>query len=137
MASKNAGEQEGKVDYGILFDDFPNCWEGTLFDLVIKSDWDGLIKECLKLVTPRDVHNVRVFGVVKYARMNWRESRWTSDHENFMNANRRSMYRHLMEDPLSIDPESGCYHIACVCMRAMIAKEYAIPKIEEDKPYAS
>ena len=127
MSSQNAGEQEGKPDYGFIFDDFPHCWTG--FDhicCVIKNDYDSLLDIARDKINIDDLQKAREYGCRKYSRFNFIKSRGTADHENFMAANRRSIYRHLValrrED---IDLESGCLHWAMVALRCMIAIEYS------------
>ena len=55
-------------------------------------------------------------------------------HDNFFQANKRSMYRHIVayEGGEIIDPESGCKHLAMVALRAMIAIEYGAPLVGKD-----
>tara|TARA_R110000787_G_scaffold143327_1_gene256954 strand:- start:128 stop:607 length:480 start_codon:yes stop_codon:yes gene_type:complete len=126
MSSQNLGEQQGKPDYGILFDDFPNAWEGA-YARVIANDWRGLLAECLEYVSIKEVYKARLYGVTKYARLNWAESIGTDDHENFMDANRRSIFRHLVAfESETIDLESGCKHMAMVALRCLIAIEYDV-----------
>jgi hypothetical protein len=126
MSSQNLGEQQGKPDYGILFDDFPNAWEGA-YARVIANDWRGLLAECLEYVSIKEVYKARLYGVTKYARLNWAESIGTDDHENFMAANKRSIFRHLVAfESETIDIESGCKHMAMVALRCLIAIEYDV-----------
>ena len=130
MSSQNLGEQQGKPDYGILFDDFPNAWVNTHYELAITKDWQGLLAECLEDVSIEEVHKARLYGVAKYARLNWAESIGTDDHENFMDANRRSIFRHLVAfESETIDIESGCKHMAMVALRCLIAIEYDVSEI--------
>tara|TARA_R110000851_G_scaffold308575_1_gene467515 strand:- start:151 stop:663 length:513 start_codon:yes stop_codon:yes gene_type:complete len=130
MSSQNLGEQQGKPDYGILFDDFPNAWEGA-YARVIANDWRGLLAECLEYVSIKEVYKARLYGVTKYARLNFSESIGTDDHDNFMAANKRSIFRHLVAfESETIDIESGCKHMAMVALRCLIAIEYDSHNIE-------
>jgi hypothetical protein len=126
MRSLNLGEQEGKPDYGLIFDDFPNCWIKTNhFYYLIRNDYEALFIHALGKITLEDLQKAREYGCKKYARENWSASRGTSDHDNFLAKNKRSLYRHLValkhED---IDKDSGCLHWAMVALRCMIAIEY-------------
>jgi len=127
MSSQNAGEQEGKPDFGLIFDDFPNCWNDFPHELaLINNDYKTLFNIALGKITIEDLQKSREYGLKKYSKFNWRESRGTVDHGNFLSANRRSIFRHLValrrED---IDAESGCLHWAMVALRCMIAIEYS------------
>jgi len=132
LKSQNKGEQEGKDDYMYIFDDFPNCWvDNDMINMATQECYDLLLKECLDHVTYSDVLRLRMFGVSKYSRFNWSASKGTSDHANFMRANKRSIYRHLVahQEGEVVDPESGCLHLACVALRCMIAIEYSVSTI--------
>ena len=126
MSSQNLGEVQGKSDYGLIFDDFPNAWTKDVFTLVITGDWNTLLSHCFgNGVRYEDILKAREYGVNKYARMNWAESIGTDDHYNFYQANRRSIYRHLVASHQEeIDEESGCKHLAMVALRCLIAIEY-------------
>ena len=65
MSSKNAGEQEGKGDYALLFEDFPVALEGTLIEFVIDRDWSRLLEDCVAVVGWAEVLKVREYGVAK------------------------------------------------------------------------
>lgn len=126
MSSQNAGELEGKPDYGLIFDDFPHCWSDFPHEYaVISNDYQSLFEIALSKITIEDLQKAREYGLKKYSKFNWRDSRGTADHDRFMAANRRSIYRHLValrrED---IDIESGCLHWALIALRCMIAIEY-------------
>lgn len=125
MTSQNLGEQEGKTDYSILFEDFPNA-APPLVEFIREDNWRGLLERCVSYVGWEEIHTARLYGVVKYSRFNWLESKGTNDHQNFLDANRRSIYRHIVayESHEDIDQESGCKHLAMVALRAMIAIEY-------------
>ena len=133
MSSQNAGEQEGKPDYGLIFDDFPHCWSDFPHELaLIKNDYKALLNIALSKITLEDLQKAREYGCRKYDRFNFIQSRGTADHYRFMSANRRSIYRHLValrrED---IDEESGCMHWAMVALRCMIAIEYSYAEVNE------
>jgi len=132
MSSQNLGEQEGKPDYGLIFDDFPNCWLRTNhFYYLIRNDYEALFIHALGKITLEDLQKAREYGVKKYDRFNWVESRGTSDHDNFLAKNKRSMYRHLVAIMREeIDKDSGCLHWAMVALRCMIAIEY----VAESRP---
>lgn len=126
MSSQNAGEQEGKTDFGLIFDDFPHCWNDFPHELaLINNDYKALLNIALGKITIEDLQKAREYGCRKYDRFNFIQSRGTADHNKFMAANRRSIYRHLValrrED---IDTDSGCLHWAMVALRCMIAIEY-------------
>lgn len=127
MSSKNLGEQEGKPDYGLIFDDFPHCWADFPHELaLINNDYKALFNIALSKITIEDLQKAREYGCRKYDRFNFIQSRGTTDHANFMFKNRRSIYRHLValrrDD---IDADSGCLHWAMVALRCMIAIEYS------------
>lgn len=129
--SHNHGEQEGKADFTLLFDDFPNCHvEDGLLHLAKHSHWEELLPVVMENhgVTYRDILKLREFGAKKYGSKNWKASKGTEDHDRFMWANKRSIYRHLVDflGGELIDPESGCLHLACVALRCMIAIEYGV-----------
>ena len=67
--------------------------------------------------------NVREYGAKKYSRMNWAASIGKPEAAEFLKDNLDSMYRHLNADQ-ELDEESGCYHLAQVALRCMIAIEY-------------
>ena len=129
MKSQNHGEHEGKADYTLLFDDFPNCpVEDRLLDLAKNNWWEELLTVLKEDhgVTYREILRLREFGILKYSKFNFIASKGTDDHDSFLLANKRSIYRHLIDfmDGEAIDPESGCLHLACVALRCMIAMEY-------------
>jgi hypothetical protein len=124
MTSKNLGEQENKPDYAVLFEDFPNCFNGDLIELATSNDYHRLLEECVFHVGWAEILKARRYGLVKYSRYNWRESRGADDHQRFMDANQRSIYRHLAERDDTCDEDSGCKHLAHVALRCMIAIEY-------------
>lgn len=128
MTSKNLGELEGKPDYTLIFDDFPNCWGGSVFDLVIKEDWDALAVMARDRITLTDLYAVRLYGCQKYDRENAFLSKNTADHKNFMLKNKKSIYRHLvaLDEGEEIDPDSQCKHWGMVWLRANIAREYRV-----------
>ena len=125
MKSQNNGEQEGKADYTLLFDDFQNCHAEPI-TFIIKGNYRFCYAWCLERTKFADFLKLREFGAQKYSRFNWKASKGTDDHDNFMAANKRSIYRHLVAhlEGETIDPESGCLHLACVALRCMIAMEY-------------
>lgn len=126
MSSQNLGEQQGKPDYQLIFDDFPNAWADDVFTFVINAEWNDLLNHCFTNgVEYEDILQAREYGVNKYARYNWSESIGTDDHDNFYQANRRSIYRHIVASHTEdIDAESGCKHLAMVALRCLIAIEY-------------
>lgn len=130
MKSKNNGEHEGKPNYVLLFEDFPITFErDSLVTAVRKGDYKEALGLCLVQVAMSDVLEAREYGANKYDRHNWKLSRGTEDHNKFLDANKRSIYRHLAahmayEDR---DAESGCKHLAHVALRLMIAIEYGGP----------
>ncbi len=127
MSSHNLGELEGKEDFSTIFDDFPLTWENTtVTDALIKRDYRRALDECLEIITLEDIKRARDYGMNKYSRLNFRESKDTEDHDNFLSANHRSIYRHLVayQSGETHDPESGCHHVAHIALRCMIAIEY-------------
>ena len=68
MSSQNLGEQQGKPDYQLIFDDFPNAWTKDVFTLVITGDWNTLLSHCFDNgVRYEDILQAREYGVNKYA----------------------------------------------------------------------
>lgn len=127
MSSQNMGEQQGKPDYSVIYDDFPTVWiNSPVTDAVIKREYGRALEGCLEYINLEDIKAARDYGMKKYSRMNWRESRGTKDHQNFLDANHRSIYRHMVayQKGETHDPESGCHHLAHVALRCMIAFEY-------------
>ena len=98
---KSLNHNEGKEDWTLLLDDFPNA-----------------LKEVLK---------VRMNGCEKYDRNNWKLSMGTENHFEFLKENRQSILRHIMQENVwNIDLESGCYHPAHIILRELFLLEYLI-----------
>lgn len=127
MSSLNLGETQGKPDFEILFEDFPNAVP-ELARIIAEGDYKTALSICVLRVGWDEVLKAREYGANKYAKDNWLESKGTNDHDNFMAANKRSIYRHIAayESMVMIDKESGCKHLAMVALRCMIAIEYGV-----------
>ena len=127
--SKNYGDAH-KTDWTLLFDDFP----ASMLDLskpvyrhVMQDELLEVVRWAFEQgVTFHDILAAREYGVKKYERYNWKLSMGTGDHAAFLLKNKKSIYRHLMayHDGEEIDEESGCKHLAMVCLRCMIKVEY-------------
>ena len=92
--------------------------EGKLRPSVILKDMQAAFHEVLK---------AREYGAKKYSRMNWAASIGEPEQHDFLDDNMDSIYRHLIASTdEDLDRESGCYHLANVAVRCLIALEYAI-----------
>lgn len=69
---------------------------------------------------------VREGGSIKYDRLNFLESKGTDDAARFLEENADSIARHVMAwlSGETLDPESGCHHMAHVMCRAGFVVEY-------------
>lgn len=69
---------------------------------------------------------VREMGNKKYDRLNWNVSKGTDHHQEFMDDNIDSIFRHLIDYITGdkYDDESKCHHLAHVAVRCMFALEY-------------
>jgi hypothetical protein len=121
--SLNIGD-ETKINYEVLFEDFPES-NPYYVQLLREGRYRDLLSLCVASCGWEEIHRARMYGMSKYPRMNWEKSKGTEDHDNFFNANKRSAYRHLAASEVEeIDEESGCKHLAMVGLRCMIALEY-------------
>lgn len=125
MSSQNEGEQLGKRDYAILFEDFPHS-NPRMVQMLREERYRDLLSVCVMNVGWEEIHRARLYGIRKYDADNWKLSIGTKDHDNFLAANKRSIYRHLAAEQSgeAIDEESGLNHLAMVALRCMIAIEY-------------
>ena len=118
-----------KPDFSPIFDDFPNC-HGDLISIARDEGWQGLldfvIRECG--VTYDDILEVRLEGMDKYSRDNWKLSLGTEHHDEFYTQNKQSIYRHIAKylqgEIRDSESKRGVKHLACVALRAMMAIEY-------------
>jgi hypothetical protein len=124
MKSQNLGDTS-KTNFEYLFEDFPLS-NPTLVEMLRNGEYADILSYCVHEVGWYAIHAARMYGMGKYDRDNWLTSKGTEDHDEFLEKNKRSIYRHLAAyySNERTDDESKCPHLAMVGLRCMIAIEY-------------